>query len=125
MGGVAKSWALRKLPQAPGDKTLAIQQPDHDPGYSNFSGVIEKGYGAGTVQLFRHGDAEVLYSRPDQIRFVTHDGEPEEYTMVKTDGPNWLLLRVFPRSIAYKNNSRMLFCQTAHDCCMTIGTVLV
>jgi len=98
MGGVAKSWALRKLPQAPGDKTLAIQQPDHETSYSTWSGTIEKGYGAGTVQLFRHGDAEVLYSRADQIRFVTHDGEPEEYTLVKTDGPNWLLLRNDPKA---------------------------
>lgn len=101
-GGDAHSWAVRKWPKNPGDKSLAILQPTHSVGYMTWSGTIPGGYGAGTVSLHRQGDAEIISSGPDKIKFVTYDGDPQEYTLIRMQGTQWLLLRNKPEAPSTK-----------------------
>ena len=56
IGGVLKSWVLPKGPSMiPSEKRLAVLTEDHDLSYAFFEGVIEKGYGKGTVLLWDRG----------------------------------------------------------------------
>jgi len=89
--GIAHSWALRHLPE-PGEKTLAIQQPDHSIPYMDFSGVIGPGYGAGKVTKAFRGKVEVLKSNPTKVDFNIYKGhESLRFNLVKT-GFGWLLV---------------------------------
>ncbi len=50
--GTLKSWAVPKEPpRTSKEKRLAIQTEDHAKSYAFFEGVIEEGYGKGTVKL--------------------------------------------------------------------------
>jgi bifunctional non-homologous end joining protein LigD len=50
------SWAVPKgIPKKINEKHLAIKQPDHPFSYIDFEGEIEKGYGAGTVEIWDEG----------------------------------------------------------------------
>ncbi len=84
----AHSWALRYLPK-PGEKRLAVRQPDHTMKYMDFEGNIPSGYGAGDVKLHARGKAKIHSSAPDKINF-TNDGV--KYTLIKTKDNNWLIL---------------------------------
>ena len=80
----AHSWALRKLPE-PGQKTLAVQQPTHTRSYMDWSGTIQKGYGAGSVNTYDRGNVKVISSSPDKIVFHGYKGnKAEEYALVRT-----------------------------------------
>jgi hypothetical protein len=88
------SWALPKdLPQAPGEKKLAIPQPLHDWSYNDFEGVIGKGYGKGTVKRLEKSDVIILENSPTRLTFTRGDmRNPPVYTMFPTKNGNWLVM---------------------------------
>ena len=96
--GKAYSWAAKNLPNNPGDKTLAILQPTHTAEYSTWSGKIESGYGAGTVELFSQDKIEVIKAEPGKITFNVYktNGDTERYAMINTGGDDWLFHNVTP-----------------------------
>lgn len=99
--GKAYSWAVRNLPSNPGDKTLAVLQPTHTASYSTWSGTIESGYGAGTVNLFSNDRIEVLKAEPTKITFNVYksNGDTDRYAMINTGGDNWLFHNVTPTRV--------------------------
>jgi hypothetical protein len=98
--GVGHSWALRKWP-GPGEKALAVQQPDHTLEYFKFTGRIPEGYGAGVVKKHRLEDVEVVSSSPDKVTFNAYPGKStEEYALVRTVNNKWLLINKTPTKAA-------------------------
>ncbi|WP_237213379.1 DNA ligase D [Falsiroseomonas oryziterrae] len=95
--GVLKSWAVTRGPSLdPADKRLAVQTEDHPLDYLTFEGVIEGGYGAGTMMVWDSGTWEPAPESPDaaaaleggNLKFVLH-GE-------RLRG-GWDLVRMRPR----------------------------
>jgi bifunctional non-homologous end joining protein LigD len=81
LDGVLKSWAVARGPSLdPADKRLAIEVEDHPMEYQTFEGVIEAGYGAGTVMLWDEGTWEPAPDSPDpgealangNLKFILH-----------------------------------------------------
>lgn len=61
--GSLVSWAIPKgIAEKINEKHLAIKQPDHLLSYIDFEGVIEEGYGAGTVEIWDEGYVKNLKS---------------------------------------------------------------
>jgi hypothetical protein len=90
--GHAHSWALRGWPAA-GEKKLAVIQSTHSMPYMNWEGTIEKGYGAGKVEIADRRKARIIKSSPDRITFSP--GPDELYSLIRTksrDGKAWLLV---------------------------------
>ncbi len=93
---IGHSWALRKLP-GPGEKALAIQQPDHTLAYFKFTGTIGPGYGAGEVRRHSLLETEVLEASKDKIIFNRYQGrDTHEYILRRMKGKNWLLINRTP-----------------------------
>lgn len=95
--GHAHSWALRKWPE-PGEKRLAVMQSTHTIPYMDWKGTIEKGYGAGNVEIADRRKVKVHSASQDKIDFAT--GPAERYTLLRTvtrDGKAWLLLNRSPK----------------------------
>jgi bifunctional non-homologous end joining protein LigD len=106
LNGVLKSWAVPKGPSMdPGEKRLAVMTEDHPVEYGTFEGVIEEGYGAGTVMLWDRGswtpkgDAEDGLAK-GHLKF-TLKGERLKgaFALVRMTGErnkgkeNWLLIK--------------------------------
>lgn len=95
----AISWAIRNLPK-PGEKTLAIRQPDHTRDYMGFSGEIPEGYGAGKVNSVFKDKIDILKARDNVLEFNMYPGtKTERYFMLnkpKTD--DWLIYNYTPRN---------------------------
>jgi len=100
-GSKAYSWAIRKgIPKVPGEKVLAIRQPDHDPSYMSFEGQITSRYGRTKgrgVWVAEQGPARILQAGPEKIRFtIVRSQNPRQYTMVHQGGDRWLLINTTP-----------------------------
>ncbi len=86
--GTAYSWAMRYWPE-PGEKRLAVRQPDHTVKYMDWEGTIPKGYGAGTVSIDKRSKASIHKSNQNKINFSV---ENKPFTLIKTKDNKWLLL---------------------------------
>ena len=96
--GIAHSWAVpkSKLP-APGEKLLAIQQPDHTLDYMSFRGVLKDGYGAGKVDLHKRTKTEIVYANESTVVFkVKEDRKTDNYVLKRTRDKSWLLMNITP-----------------------------
>jgi DNA ligase D-like protein (predicted 3'-phosphoesterase) len=104
MDGVLKSWAVPKEPPLkPGAKRLAIMVEDHSLDYADFEGVIEEGYGAGTVEIWDKGNYELVSREKDRIE-VKFAGTKLKglYLLVKfkkAGENNWLFFKAKQGSI--------------------------
>jgi DNA ligase D-like protein (predicted 3'-phosphoesterase) len=78
VGNVLRSWAVPKGPSTnPRDKRLAMAVEDHSLGYARFEGVIESGYGDGTVIVWDIGTYENV---------TEHDGRRVPIARALKDG---------------------------------------
>jgi bifunctional non-homologous end joining protein LigD len=94
--GVAASWAVPKgVPEAKGQRRLAVQVEDHPVPYMGFEGTIGKGrYGAGKVLIWDEGDYDLEKWEDDKIVFELHGKRLNgRYALIRTDGKNWLIHR--------------------------------
>jgi len=99
-GGVLKSWAVPKgLPEAAGERRLAVETEDHPFEYANFAGTIPEGqYGAGTVKIWDKGHYEPKIWEDDKIEFTLNGQRLKgRYVLVRLkkakDDKSWLLLK--------------------------------
>ena len=98
MDGVLKSWAVPKEPPLnPGVKRLAIMVEDHPLDYADFEGVIEEGYGAGTVEIWDRGDYEIIERTKDRIEVDLHGSKLKGMFLLvrfkRAGENNWLLFK--------------------------------
>ena len=98
MDGVLKSWAVPKgIPEEGDAKRLAVAVEDHELDYMDFEGVIEEGYGAGTVEIWDSGTYEVESRKPHKIVFRLNGTKLKgAYVLVQMKGKgekNWLIFR--------------------------------
>jgi DNA ligase D-like protein (predicted 3'-phosphoesterase) len=103
--GVMRSWAVPKGPSTdPRDKRLAMEVEDHPMSWNDFEGVIESGYGAGTVIVWDRGAYRNLNDSPmSEALAAGHasfwlDGRKLRggWTLRRTHGgakPKWLLIK--------------------------------
>ncbi|MFZ1128266.1 non-homologous end-joining DNA ligase [Methanoregula sp.] len=98
--GVLKSWAVPKgIPEAIGEKHLAVAVEDHPLEYRMFEGEIPKGeYGAGTVTIWDSGTYETKHWDAEKIEIALHGRRlngPYVLVKFKLAGNNeWLVFRV-------------------------------
>lgn len=89
---IAHSWVIRSWPKV-GEKVLAIQQQGHTVKYMDFQGEIKSGYGKGMVNIADRDQIEVIKSSPGKVTFHKYKGGGiEKFTLIKTNGDQWLLL---------------------------------
>ena len=97
--GVLKSWAVPKgVPEAAGEKHLAVAVEDHPLEYGRFEGEIPSGeYGAGTVAIWDNGTYDTKHWDEDKIEFFLHGRRlagPYVLVKFKRAGKNeWLVFR--------------------------------
>lgn len=98
---VLKSWAVPKQPPLkPKLKRLAIQVDDHELSYAGFEGIIEEGYGKGTVKIWDKGRYKLISKKPEKLVFELSGKKMKgEYVLLKLK-PNprfkkggWLLFK--------------------------------
>jgi bifunctional non-homologous end joining protein LigD len=105
MGGVLKSWSVRKGPSLdPGDKRLAVTTEDHPVEYLKFEGHIPEGnYGAGEHMIWDEGDYELVDGADElkqlesgRLKFRLHGKKLHgEFNLVRLGGRDnqWLLIK--------------------------------
>jgi len=100
MNGALKSWAVPKQPPLKkGLKRLAIQVDDHAKSYASFEGVIEAGYGKGTVKIWDKGALKIIDKKPHKIVFSLSGKKMKgEYVLLKfktkdNKKNNWLFFK--------------------------------
>lgn len=97
--GVLKSWAVPKgLPEAAGDRRLAIAVEDHELSYIGFKGIIPEGeYGAGTVAIADTGTYETFVWEDDRIEVILHgtrfSGKFVLVRFKKAGDREWLIMK--------------------------------
>jgi DNA ligase D-like protein (predicted ligase)/DNA ligase D-like protein (predicted 3'-phosphoesterase) len=97
--GVLKSWAVPKgIPEAKGEKHLAVAVEDHPLEYASFEGEIPKGeYGAGTVSIWDSGTYDTRYWDAEKIEVMLHgrrlNGVYVLITFKRAGKNDWLLFR--------------------------------
>ena len=97
--GVLKSWAVPKgIPEAAGEKHLAVAVEDHPLEYGHFEGTIPPGeYGAGTVTIWDKGTYDTKLWADDKIEVILHGRRLSgHYVLVpfKRAGKNdWLIFK--------------------------------
>jgi DNA ligase D-like protein (predicted 3'-phosphoesterase) len=97
LDGALKSWAVPKEPPlVEGVKRLAIQDDDHALSYANFEGVIEEGYGKGTVVIWDSGTYEMESVHDKKMVFILHGKKMKgKYVLLKFEKAKngWLLFK--------------------------------
>jgi DNA ligase D-like protein (predicted ligase)/DNA ligase D-like protein (predicted 3'-phosphoesterase) len=97
--GVLKSWAVPKgIPEAPGEKHLAVATEDHPLEYLTFEGTIPEGeYGAGTEAIWDTGTYETLHWDEGKIEVVFHGNRLSgRYVLVRfrrAGEKDWLIFK--------------------------------
>ncbi|MDD1670574.1 MAG: hypothetical protein LUQ67_04585, partial [Methanomicrobiales archaeon] len=98
-GGVLKSWAVPKgIPEAEGEKHLAVETEDHPLEYLTFEGTIPEGeYGAGTEAIWDTGTYETLVWTEGKVEVIFHGTRLSgRYVLVRFRRPgkkDWLIFR--------------------------------
>jgi DNA ligase D-like protein (predicted ligase)/DNA ligase D-like protein (predicted 3'-phosphoesterase) len=98
-GGVLKSWAVPKgIPEAGGEKHLAVETEDHPLEYLTFEGTIPEGeYGAGTEAIWDTGTYDTLEWGEGKIEVIFHGNRLSgRYALVRFRRPgkkDWLIFR--------------------------------
>ena len=92
--GILWSWAIPKgIPEAIGIRRMAIRTPDHDLTCLKFSGTIEEGYGAGTLEIWDEGFYELIKNESKLIVITLHgDRISGSFALIQTS-KNWLIIR--------------------------------
>ena len=73
MDNVLKSWAVPKSPPLEaGVKRLAVQVEDHQLDYIHLEGAIERGYGAGKVEIWDKGLYELEGKEKNLFKLIFH-----------------------------------------------------
>jgi len=110
--GISFAIPKARMPRL-GENLLAVLVPDHIEEYFGFEGEIPNGQmGAGKVEIFASGEADVISCSDSKIVFELPDGPAVgRYVMINTPGAahHWLL-RSFPSTVtvAVKPNVRLL-----------------
>ncbi len=95
MDKILKSWAVPKQPPLKKDlKRLAIQVEDHRLSYIDFEGIIEEGYGKGTVEIWDKGKYDLINRKDWKIVFNLHGKKMKgEYVILKFRDKKCLLFK--------------------------------
>ena len=108
LDGVLKSWAVPKEPPAAvGIKRLAIAVEDHPPGYIDFEGIIEEGYGKGAVKIWDEGTFTVDSRKQHKIVFfIWQETERKNYPAQVCIGRRESVVVIQGKRIDYPTHGR-------------------